>query len=61
MYALKSQLSEPVFLVLVFSIVENLTQNGTVNFKDYAFMTDQRVGEQLRIWTISGPILNDSV
>jgi len=38
-----------LLLVLVFSIVEDLTQDGKVNFKDYAFMIDQRIGEQLRI------------
>jgi len=27
-------------LVLVFSIKENLTQDGMVNFKDYAVFTD---------------------
>jgi len=48
-------------LVLVFSIEEDPNQDGMVNFKDYAVFTDQWLGEQLRIWTISGPILNDSV
>jgi len=50
-----------LLLVLVFSIEEDLNQDGTVNFKDYAVFTDQWIGEQLWIWTISGPILNGSV
>jgi len=38
-----------LLLVLVFSIEEDLTQDGTVNFKGYAVFTDYQIGEQLRI------------
>jgi len=32
-----------------------------VNFRNYAVLKGQLLGEQLRIWTISGLIPNDSV
>jgi len=38
-----------LLLVLEFSIEEDLNQDGTANFKGYAVVTDQWIGEQLWI------------
>jgi len=50
-----------LILVSVFSIEEDLNQDGAANFKGYVDMTEQWISEKLRIETDSGLILNDSV
>ncbi|MFB0555080.1 MAG: hypothetical protein ACETWQ_17370 [Phycisphaerae bacterium] len=50
-----------MILVLVFSIEEDLNQDGTANFKGYAVVTEQWISEKLWIETDSGLIPLDLV